>query len=346
MELDQDHNGRAGRIRVIVADNSRFHTQLLAEALRRDPNLQVVCSDLNAPSVLAASSGQTIDVFVLSAFAEEHAQRGFRILEELRKRNPRTRAVMVLDSSNPDSIVQAFRAGARGIFDHHESLEMLCRCILRVHEGQLWLNNEQIELVLDSWADAPKVRAVDGSGMNLLSKRETEVVRSLAEGLTNREIAQRMGLSKHTIKNYLFRIFDKLGVSNRIELLFMTLSQSTASPPLVQGLLNNMVNGCDPATFALCRKAAEHGVVAAQLGLAASLWKGRENDRDVISSYVWFCVAIEQLTQTKTAVMKAMNPAQLAEAECQVRERLDKSRRIEPSPSTQASLAHARSIRA
>ena len=65
-----------------------------------------------------------------------------------------------------------------------------------------------------------RVRAVDAKGLSLLSKREMEIVRGLAEGLTNRGIADRLGLSQHTTKNYLFRVFDKLGASNRSELLF------------------------------------------------------------------------------------------------------------------------------
>src|SRR5271165_6739857 len=83
-----------------------------------------------------------------------------------------------------------------------------------------------MSLAVEALASTPTVRAVDANGLDLLSKRELEVVRSLAEGLTNREIAERMGLSQHTVKNYLFRVFDKLGVSSRTELLLMTLSQS------------------------------------------------------------------------------------------------------------------------
>ena len=85
-----------------------------------------------------------------------------------------------------------------------------------------------MSFAVEALAASPVVRAVDANGLSLLSKREMDVVRSLAEGLTNREIAERLGLSQHTIKNYLFRVYDKLGVSSRLELLFMTLTQAGA----------------------------------------------------------------------------------------------------------------------
>ncbi len=85
-----------------------------------------------------------------------------------------------------------------------------------------------MSFAVEALASFPSVCAVDANGLDLLSKREMDVVRSLAEGLTNREIAERLGLSQHTIKNYLFRVFDKLGVSSRLELLFMTLTQAGA----------------------------------------------------------------------------------------------------------------------
>ena len=131
-------------------NTSLIHTQLMAEALRRDPDFQIVSSELNAASLLAASSSQRIDVFVLSAFAEEDAQRGFRILQEIREMNPHARAVMLLDSSQRESILEVFEREPGGLFDHHESLDMLRLCIRRVHEGQVWLNNEQMALVLES----------------------------------------------------------------------------------------------------------------------------------------------------------------------------------------------------
>ena len=124
-------------------------------------------------------------------------------------------------------------------------MESLSKCIRSVYEGQIWANSEQVSFVVEALASSPVVRAVDANGLSLLSKREMDVVRSLAEGLTNREIAERLGLSQHTIKNYLFRVYDKLGVSSRLELLFMTLTHAGAPQSAGQGVQNAPRNGND-----------------------------------------------------------------------------------------------------
>jgi DNA-binding NarL/FixJ family response regulator len=130
-----------------------------------------------------------------------------------------------LHSSKRELVVDAFRAGARGIFSRQGSIEMLMKAVRCVHEGQIWANSWEMGLAVEALANSRKVRPVNGNGLSQLSPREMQVVQCLAEGLTNREIAERLQLSQHTIKNYLFRVFDKLGVSSRVELLFMTLSQ-------------------------------------------------------------------------------------------------------------------------
>lgn len=215
-------------IRVLVADDTRIHTQLLAEALRSDRQLEIVSSPAHPADLVETAKVNQINVVVLGANLGEEPLGGFEILRRIRAACPGIFGIMLLDSSRKEAVLQAFHAGARGIFSRHDSVESLSKCIRCVYEGQIWANSEQMSFAVEALADSPVVRALDANGLSLLSKREMEVVRSLAEGFTNREIAARLGLSQHTIKNYLFRVYDKLGVSSRLELLFMTLTHSGA----------------------------------------------------------------------------------------------------------------------
>jgi len=334
-------------VNVLVADNSPFHTQLLVGALSKEADLKIFSSVLDAASIVAASITHKIDVYVLSAFVDEDAERGLRILRELRETDARARAVILLDSSKVESVLDSFRAGARGVFDHRETPDELCRCIRQVHEGQVWINNKQTALVLESLASAPKLKTVNAKGMNLLSNREADVVRGVVEGLTNREIANRLGLSQHTIKNHLFRIFDKLGVSNRIELLFVTLSQNTADESAGEHheeLVPSMLDERDPASLAMCEKAAEDGVLAAQLILARNALAGGPSNHNAARAYIWFSMALDQLTRSKNELRKSMSPAQLGEAERQIRARLGNGQSAAQRISAQMSSEHERSL--
>ena len=330
----ETHDAREDAIRVLVADNTRIHTQLLADVLKRDHGLVVISADSDSHGLIATAAAHQADVLLISSNLDEEAHRAFEVLRELRALHPQTRAVMLMDSSKHEFILHAFRAGARGIFSRHESIESLCKCIRSVHEGQIWASSLQMSLAVEALASSPTVRAVDANGLDLLSKRELEVVRSLAEGLTNREIAERLGLSQHTIKNYLFRVFDKLGVSSRVELLFMTLSQTSPAQSLLPSLLANLTNGNghDEATLAICQKAAEQGLPTAQLALAQLYSARRAGPKDLVYAYMWFLIANEQITRAKNHVNKTMTMEQLLEAEQRAAEWMRKTRRIPPSP--------------
>src|SRR6266536_475902 len=294
-------------IRVLVADDTRIHTQLLADALRRDSLLEVISSPSHSRDLVEAARAQKIDVVVLSASLDEDPQRGFEVLRELRVSDPQIRAVMLLDASKRESILQAFRVGARGIFSRHESVENLSKCIRSVHDGQIWANSQQMSFAVEALASSPVIRAVDAKGLSLLSKRELEVVRRLAEGLSNREIAERLGLSQHTVKNYLFRVFDKLGVSSRVELLFMTLSQAGAPQSNSQAPSTNQAvrEEFDDAAVTLCQRAALEGLPGAQLRLAELYSEGVEVPTDLVTSYMWYLVCEQTNANMRDGIVVA-----------------------------------------
>ncbi len=314
-------------ISVAVADSTRIHTQLLAEAMRSDHGLQVVASTSSSQDLLDAVVRVPIDVAVISYSLDDQPGRGTEVLREMRALRPQIKGVMLLDSSRPQDVLDCFRAGAKGIFSKHERLENLCKCIRCVHEGQVWARSVELEHALEALANSPLVRATNHKGLDLLSARERQVVQNLAAGMTNREIAESLGLSRHTIKNYLFRIFDKLGVSSRTELLYLTMS----SP---QPRAEDSANGEAEEGFSSLLKAAEAGHSWAQLRLAEHYCQENGNGSDNVSAYMW-CLLSEktaasmrsQIEASKTSLSRTLPPQELAEAERRAAEWLNNTKK-------------------
>jgi DNA-binding NarL/FixJ family response regulator len=218
-------------IRVLAADATRMNSQLLAAALERDKRFEVLDPVPDGRGVIAAVAKLKPGVVVISAELDDDKRKGFEVARELHAAHPETSVVMLLDNSERAQVVEAFRTGARGVFCRSESLTSLAKCIQCVSGGQIWANSRELRYLLEALGEALPLRMVDTRGAALLSRREIEVVRCVAEGLSNREIAQRLGLTEHTVKNYLFRIFDKLGVSKRVEVVLYAYSLGSAPEP-------------------------------------------------------------------------------------------------------------------
>jgi DNA-binding NarL/FixJ family response regulator len=219
-------------VRVLVADKTRMNTQLLAQSLARDSRFKVVEAESTADSILGLTGSAKPDVVLLTPVLEHKPTLGFQVARQLRVLHPDTRVVLLLDSSERSAVVEAFRAGARGVFCRTEPLETLAKCIQCAHSGQVWANSRELDYLLGALSEAMSMRPPDDSSLSALSKRERDVVLCVAEGLSNREIAHRLKLTEHTVKNYLFRIFDKLGVSSRVEAVlhvFKVLQTSSTS---------------------------------------------------------------------------------------------------------------------
>lgn len=312
--MNRDPGGESV-IHVVVADSTRVHSQLLADAIRRDHHIHVVGSVSTAKELLELVSKLPIDIALISSNIDAEPSGGFSLLHEIRSLRSSIRTVMLLDSSRSEAIIDAFRAGAKGVFSKHEEIRNLCKCVRCVYEGQVWASHKELNFVVDALAIAPEIRAVDANGVSLLSKRELDVVRRLAEGLTNREIGQRLGLSKNTIKNYLLRIFDKMGVSNRMELLFFALSQPEA-------IAESSPEFRHDESIEAYRKAAEQGLPEARLELAKYYSEGNGVARDFVSAYMWALLAEKAFMSTgnriasmKKRVTASMTAEQISEAE-------------------------------
>ena len=211
-------------ISVLVADSNRMQAQLLTGALRRHAEFRVTHCSLDFSSILQAAGSRPPGVALLS-LNSANVQETVTILHRFHRSHPNIPKVLLVDSFDRELVVSAFRSGVRGIFSMTDAhLRLLRKCISRVAAGQIWANTEQLNYILELVSEVPSLRVLNSQGTDLLTPREEQVVALVAEGLGNRQIAHELSLSEHTIKKYLFRIFEKLGVSSRVELVLYAVN--------------------------------------------------------------------------------------------------------------------------
>ena len=228
--------GNFKKIRVLAADSTRMSSQLLAEAIAQESHFEVAAIEAHSSSIIKMVADRKPNVLLLSAALDGSATAGFEITRQVHHVSAETKVIILMDAAKPHAVIEAFRSGAQGVFSRTESSKILAKCIRSVHQGQVWANSAQLRYLLQALREGPQMRMVDHRGDAILSKREHDVVQCVAEGLSNREIAKRLKLTEHTVKNYLFRIFDKLGVSSRVEVVLYAFNscgvsaQSSSAP--------------------------------------------------------------------------------------------------------------------
>ena len=155
---------------------------------------------------------------------------GIEMMRRIRGWTLQSKTILLYNNPTRETVVNAFAAGARGILNTaNADLDILFRCVMQVAAGQIWANQSQVNWVVDALA----TRSTHGQelaligprfGGGLLTQREMEIVTLLSEGNTNRKIALALKISEHTVKNYLLRVFEKLGVSSRTELVVQAMN--------------------------------------------------------------------------------------------------------------------------
>jgi len=224
--MHYQQQGQTSAIQILIAEANELNCQLVTNALRpRRHGVSVIACTAGSREAIELLKKRAPDVAVISAQLGDGPFEGYNVLRQLHALQLKTRAILLLNSRERDLVVDAFRCGAHGVIFRDEPLKTLEKCIRAVHSGQVWANSEHLSYLLEVLSRVPPVRLRNERGLELLSKREAEVVRLVAEGLTNREISAELGLSEHTVRNYLFRIFDKVGVSTRVELVLYCLEE-------------------------------------------------------------------------------------------------------------------------
>jgi two-component system nitrate/nitrite response regulator NarL len=220
--------GRGGTVNIFVADGDRMSCQLIAAALRQGRyRARVVGYATDSNGISEGLDRNEADVAVIGARLKEGSLSGFDVTRQMRASHPKISVVMILDSVEPGIVVEAFRAGANGVFSRDEPFELLCKCIRAVYQGEVWASNKELQFVIDALRSPlpEQTQAVSPRGPRSLTTREEGVVRLVAEGLTNRDISRQLNLSEHTVRNYLFRIFNKVGTSSRLELALYAIDR-------------------------------------------------------------------------------------------------------------------------
>lgn len=202
-----------------------MQAQLLTSALRRRPEFRVTTCNMDAGSILQCVASKPPRIALLSLNPPAKIADAVMTLRAFHLSHPAVPKVMLVDTCDRGLVVSAFRSGVRGIFTITDSnLRLLCKCLLCVAAGQVWANTEQLGYLLDLISEVPSLRVINSNGDRILTPREEQVVALVAEGLGNREIARELQLSEHTIKKYVFRIFEKLGISSRVELVLYAVN--------------------------------------------------------------------------------------------------------------------------
>ena len=218
-------------VAVLLVHERRMVSELYAEAFDRRPGFRVVAQVRKISEAIRVVQESTVNVVLISSTLMEGAEGGLDALPQIRAACPSVKLIVLLEESDSRFAIVAFRGGADGVISPAtDDFNCLCRCVEQVHAGQVWANSAQLHQVLVEFSRRASVQVVSTTGAVLLTAREEEIAHLVEDGLTNRQIAAKLGLSEHTVRNNLFRIFDKLGVSTRVELALYTVRHSVLAP--------------------------------------------------------------------------------------------------------------------
>src|ERR1700685_2876749 len=235
VNVEQNHEtGGEGKgiIRVILADTQAIFRAGLRKIFALEDDIRVVGQAETLAQTLSASKKFSADVLIFeSALAPNPAD----AVAELVKQSPEVRLVLVTPDSNEELTLELFRRGAHGIVSREVEPELLVECLRKVAAGETWLDNQGVHWVMEAYR-TQSLRPTGSRPKVQLTPKEALIVSCVTQGMKNKEIAARVGTTEQVVKNYLRKVYDKLGVADRLELALYCLNHhvvdNTKVPPL------------------------------------------------------------------------------------------------------------------
>lgn len=195
-------------IRLVIADDHALFRGGLKSLLRRQRDMQVVAEAENAGAVMVAVTETRCDILLLDLQMERW------VIDDIRELAALTRVVVLTASESAENAIVAMRLGARAVVQKRFAVQTLIEAIRAVANGLVWMPPALQAEIATQWNSPPS---------KLLTSREAEIVRHVAVGLRNAEIAQRLAISEATVKTHLNNIFDKLKLRDRVQLTVYAL---------------------------------------------------------------------------------------------------------------------------
>jgi DNA-binding NarL/FixJ family response regulator len=218
-------NGFHGPIRIVIADDHPIVRDGLRRLVEYEPGFELVGEASNGVDALEVLAKTKPDVLLLDLAMPKLS--GMEVLRKLSRARLPMKIIMLTAAIEQPEITEALRLGARGVVMKESATQMLVKSIHCVLEGEYWVGRDNVSDLIQALqkADMPRERPEE---TYRLTAREREVINAIVEGFTNKEIAVRYKISERTVKHHLSNIFDKVGVSNRLELALFSVNHSLA----------------------------------------------------------------------------------------------------------------------
>jgi len=208
-------------IRVLIADDHAIFRDGLRKLLDSDDQVTVVGEASSGSECIQLLGKLKPDVLLLDLRMPD--KDGLAVLEAVNFDTTPTRVIVVTAAEDDRDVVRAMRLGARGIVLKQSATDLLIKSIHKVHAGEIWLDQHMTAEVMKAFQSSSE----SGSRREkpLLSDREKEIVQLVAQGYRNREIGEKLFISEQTVKNHLHNVFEKVGVSDRLELALYAIDR-------------------------------------------------------------------------------------------------------------------------